>query len=227
VWVWRLRKARARLVLAGLRFADGKEATDENCIYTSGVHFRDEIVRLTLHAGYAVRFSVNYKAGDHRGYDKLTNKPIIATDALWAVSYSDNPLAAEPVLYNQRDIDTVDVSSGVPVPVWCVTVPPHHLIITRRVGKNAKGDVTHASKPIVVGNCRKDISSVIRIKVPCIHHTAFRPTPISTSPHTHLPSSPCPCACDSVLNAPTSTSASSASAPVCKSVLTSVLTPTV
>ena len=153
VWVWRLRKERARLVLAGLRFADGCEATDVNCIYTSGVDFRDEIVRLALHAGYSAHFDVHCKAGDHRGYDK-TGEPFVATADCWTVHYSDHHRAAQPVLRNQRDIDAVSLPSGRPVPVWCVTVPPHHLIIARRVRTNGKGVVTQASRPIVVGNCK-------------------------------------------------------------------------
>ena len=73
------------------------------------------------------------------------------------VNYSDWPQAAEPVLYNQRDIKEVKEPTGAPVPVWCVTVPPHHLIIARRVRKNASGVVTLASKPVVVGNCHNDL----------------------------------------------------------------------
>ena len=155
VWVWRLRKEWARFVLAGLRFADGREATDVNCIFTSGVHFRDEIVRLALHAGYSARFHVMYRKGDHRGYDK-SGAPIIARHDSWAVCYTDNFLFAEPVLHNHRDIQAVDVPSGATVPVWCVTVPPHNLIIARRVRKNAQGVVTQASRPIVVGQCDRE-----------------------------------------------------------------------
>jgi hypothetical protein len=166
VWVWRLRKERARLVLAGLRFADGCEATDVNCIYTSGVDFRDEIVRLALHAGYSAHFDVHCKAGDHRGYDK-TGEPFVATADCWTVHYSDHHRAAQPVLRNQRDIEAVDLPSGRPVPVWCVTVPPHHLIIVRRVRTNGKGVVTQASRPTVVGNCKqRDASRMQQIRIP-------------------------------------------------------------
>ena len=153
VWVWRLRKERARCVLAGLRFADGSEAQDVNCIHTSGVSFRDEIVRLALHAGYAARFNLNYKAGDHRGYSK-TGEPFIASEDSWAVSYSDHVSGAELVLHNHRDIAEVQAAGRVPVPVWCVTVPPHNLIIARRARRNQQGCVTQASRPVVVGNCK-------------------------------------------------------------------------
>jgi len=150
VWVWRLRKARARLVLAGLRFADGKEASDASTIYTSGCDFRDEIVRLALHAGYSAHFNLHYYADDHRGYD-VAGAAIIAQQDGWAVSYSDHCLAAQPLLSSHSDIHRIAVPSG--AQVWCPTVPPHNLIIARRATKSAKGVVTRASRPIVLGNC--------------------------------------------------------------------------
>ena len=150
-WVWRLRKERVRLVLAGLRLVDGQEAADVNCILTSGYRFRDDIIRLCLHAGYSARFDLVYKAGDHRGYD-VAGKAIIADHDHWAVSYGDDS-SAQPILNNHSDIQHLDVSSGVPARVWCVTVPPHHLIITRRARRNAHNVVTQASRPVVVGNC--------------------------------------------------------------------------
>ena len=170
MWVWRLRKVRARRVLAGLRYADGNEAADVSDIYTSGITFRDDIVRLALHAGYSARFTVMYKKDDHRGYD-AAGKDIIAQHDGWMVSYSDHPLAAEPVLYNHRDIQRLDEPNG--APVWCVTVPPHNLVITRRVTKNAKDAVTSASRPVVIGSQQH-----------CTHSDI---APLSSQ----LPSSPC------------------------------------
>ena len=150
MWVWRLRKERARRVLAGLRFADGSEAHDINLIHTSGHRFRDDIIRLAVHAGYSAHFRLSYKKGDHRGYS-ADGTAIIARHDSWAVAYSDHSSAAEPVLKNHRDIKELAKPNG--VPVWCVTVPPHNLIITRRFNKNDEGVVTQASRPIVVGNC--------------------------------------------------------------------------
>jgi len=150
VWVWRLRKARARLVLRGLRMADGKEAGDENVIFTSGVDFRDDIIRLALHAGYSARFKLQYKKDDHRGYG-VDGTAIIARHDGWEVALADRLGRGQPVLHNQRDIKRVDVPGG--VQVWCPTVPPHNLIIARRVTKNTNGIVTQASRPIVIGNC--------------------------------------------------------------------------
>ena len=154
MWVWRLRKERARLVLAGLRLADGAEAAgDDGCseIVTAGHRFRDDIIRLALHAGYSARCKLLYKKGAHRGYD-ASGAAIIAQHDCWAVSYGEQS-SAQPVLKSHCDIRRVAAPGGAPVPVWCVTVPPHHLIITRRVSKNGRGVVTQASRPIVVGNC--------------------------------------------------------------------------
>ena len=139
-------------MLAGLRFADGREAADRKVIYTSGVHFRDDIVRLALHAGYAARCDVHYEKGDHRGY-RDDGGEIIAQHDGWKVAYSDCPQAAEPILHNHRDVKAVEAPSAARVPVWCVTVPPHHLIIARRVRENDDGVVTQAATPLVVGNC--------------------------------------------------------------------------
>ena len=69
------------------------------------------------------------------------------------MAYSDCPQAAEPILHNHRDVTAVEAPSAAHVPVWCVTVPPHHLIIARRIRMNNNGVVTQASKPLVVGNC--------------------------------------------------------------------------
>ena len=151
VWVWRLRKKWARLVLSGLRFADGKEAGDENVIFTSGHHFRDEIVRLALHAGYSPHFKLVRKAGQYSGLCPSTGEPIPAQHDGWEVSYNESLAHAQPVLKNRRDIKRIDVPSG--VQVWCPTVPPHNLIIARRATKSVSGVVTRASRPIVVGNC--------------------------------------------------------------------------
>ena len=151
MWVWRLRRERARLVLAGLRYADGSEAADCNVIYTSDYRFRDEVARLALHAGYSTRVGLRAKAGDWtRGTGTAKAEPIQARHDAWYVLYTDDLGWAQPILANHTDIKRVDVPGG--VNVWCPTVPPHNLIFTRRVTRNAAGIVTQASKPIVVGN---------------------------------------------------------------------------
>ena len=183
MWVWRLRKERARLVLDGLRFADGSESCDVNDIWTSGREFRDEIIRLCLHAGHSACFRLVFKAGDWRpGTGTDLGVPIQSRADGWMVSYSDHALAAEPVLRNLRDIRRPIVPRE--VPVWCPTVPPHSLIIARRVRKNAEGIVTQASRPIVVGNCEEDIDQILQ-KVHTLRHSA-------TAAHHSLKAAPRP-----------------------------------
>ena len=147
-WVWRLSAIQALAVLEGLRRADGEEAIGEPTIYTSSAVFRDEIVRLALHAGRAGYFTVKYIAGEHRGVSRW-GKPIIANFTLWRVSYAASKQYTQPVLYQQRDVKEVEYTGR----TWCVTVP-HGLIVVRRAAVDpATATVINASKPIIVGNC--------------------------------------------------------------------------
>jgi DNA-directed RNA polymerase II subunit RPB2 len=131
-WAWRLRIELTRAVIAGLRRADGSESADLNVIYTSSVRFRDEVVRLCLHAGYAAHFFNVRRDSD-----------------VWAVSYREGAAHANPALSGKRDIKQVAYSGR----TWCVSVP-HGLIITRRAHADAaSGVVLKASLPVVMGNC--------------------------------------------------------------------------
>lgn len=147
-WVWKLQKDQIRLVLGGLHRADGSEQADINIIFTSSAHFRDEIVRLALHAGYAPRFSVMYVEGANRGISR-NGVPIIAKHVSWSVSYTDGPNAfGEPVVYKARDVKEVQYNGR----TWCVSVP-HGFIIARRAVSDEAGLVTKASVPVIMGNC--------------------------------------------------------------------------
>lgn len=143
-WVWQLRKEQIRMVLNGLRRASGREASSESEseseILTSSIHFRDEIQRMALHAGYTAHFS--------RARDSIN----AASPTVWRVTYSSSISASESTLVNSRDITRRAVPAG--VRVWCPTVEPFNTIIVRRVGTNDAGEVTRASKPLIIGNCR-------------------------------------------------------------------------
>jgi DNA-directed RNA polymerase III subunit RPC2 len=129
-WVWRLRIELARAIVAGLRRADGTGAADQSVVRTSSARFRDELVRLGLHSGYAARFC-------------------LASCGAWAVAYADGAAHASPVLCGKRDIKQVAYSGR----TWCVSLP-HGLIITRRAHVDAtSGVVLKASLPVVMGNC--------------------------------------------------------------------------
>ena len=151
-WVYcRLGVYRLRLVLAGLRCADGDEATDLNRIYTSSPRFRDEISRVALHAGYSVLMSIEYRVDDVNGKN-AQGRDIIARNIGYAVSYTTDMRFTQPKM-KVNDWVTSAKETGV---VWCVTVPEHtgQLILVRRV-REVEGDtVVDASRPLVVGNTK-------------------------------------------------------------------------
>lgn len=147
-FVWTLGLDGARRVIRGLRRADGCWKTPVACIFTSSVAFRDEIVRLCIHAGYAPRFVCSYKAGAIRGMSRA-GIPIVARHDAWRVTFAEATKKGpygQPVLRasNLRRVQTTTRT-------WCVVVP-HGFVITRRaLAEN--GVVTQASVPIVVHNC--------------------------------------------------------------------------
>jgi len=157
-WVFKLGINRARLVVKGLRFADGDQSTHDarrvdtsivgGQIWTSSVRARDEYIRLLLHAGFSAHFTMDTKKGVVNGVNKH-GVVIQATATSWCVHYSDQPKASEPALV-LKDSVSIGKFNG---RVWCVNVPhPDHLIIVRRVLKEVDGVVEEASRPVVVGN---------------------------------------------------------------------------
>lgn len=141
-WMWSLSKGDIRLVLSGLRRATG---SDQTIIHTSSVHFRDEVVRAAMHGGYSARFFVDSRA------DSRLDRVAVPHQISWSVAYSDDHKATEPVLFSARDVKSVQRSDG--VKVWCPTVPPHGLIVARRVKRDGAGVVTQSSRPIIIGQC--------------------------------------------------------------------------
>jgi DNA-directed RNA polymerase II subunit RPB2 len=146
-WVWNVPCEQAKSILSGLRFADGCEKADRNMIWTSSLRFRDEIVRLALHAGYSAHFGLQYSEGTVNGTD-VEGRPIIARHDNWKISYTDTSRGSEPVLNAHRDIKKATYHGR----TWCVTMP-HGFIITRRAIRNENGKVTQASRPIITGQC--------------------------------------------------------------------------
>lgn len=151
-WVWNLNKEQAQAILKGLRMADGDEANGENAIFTSSVRFRDEIVRLALHAGYSAHFILKYEAGACRG--EINGVPVIANHDGWRVSYNIGPQYAEPNLRAARDIKRVKYNGR----TWCVQVPHEFVIVRRARFDKVKGYITLASRPIICSNCHAGIN---------------------------------------------------------------------
>jgi DNA-directed RNA polymerase II subunit RPB2 len=145
-WTWNLPKDLARSVLSGLRRADGKEKSNQNAIFTSSSRFRDEIVRLCMHAGYSARFSLMYGPGSVRGISHR-GKEIISTRHAWLVSYENKDVVSAPVLHAGTDIREVPYTGR----TWCVTVPSGHIFARR--AHSVDGVVTKASVAVITGNC--------------------------------------------------------------------------
>jgi hypothetical protein len=151
-WVWRrLGVRRMRLVIAGLRLADGDPAAgggDTGHIHTSSVRFRDEVQRLCLQAGYTTHFGVNTEAG-HVSYS--LGRPVTAKTTNWEVFYALAPQVAEPKVAVADECQAVRKKCV----VWCVTVPTKQQnIMFRRVLERKDGVVVSAGRPLVVGNTK-------------------------------------------------------------------------
>ena len=150
-FVWTLPRDSARLLLRGLHRAGDTDAeTDVASIYISSVEFRDEIVRLCLHAGYAPRFLRAHIAGGTEGSVAPVGAPHVAPDDGWKITFAD---AATRSANGQPIIRATDTHQIVGYGrSWCVVVP-HGFIITRRALADHVGVVTQASVPVVVHNC--------------------------------------------------------------------------
>jgi len=148
-WVWQLSASHAELVLRGLSRADGKEAAGARLIWTSSARFRDEIVRLALHAGSAATFTPEHLAGEARNTTISGGRePIVARRTWWAVRCPTDPAQATPRLDAERDVKTVEYEGR----TWCATMP-HGFVVVRRVKRAPDGTVLQASKPVITGNC--------------------------------------------------------------------------
>lgn len=148
-FVWHLGRDAARLVIRGLQRADGCWKTKVSKIYTSSVAFRDEIVRLCIHAGYAPRFIRTYEKGAQRGSSR-NGAPIVARHDGWQITFAE---ATTPGTYGQPVVRASDMRRIVGHGrSWCVVVP-HGFVITRRALANEHGVVTQASVPVIVHNC--------------------------------------------------------------------------
>ena len=140
-WCYGLGKEDARAIIRGLHRADGCWKKPRNEIYTSSTSFRDELVRLCAHAGYAARFRMTYAKGTVRG--AVAGKPVVATRDGWAVYFTEQ----DAVLHCKRDVTTTEYSGR----TWCVSVGTT-FIYTRPVQRE-EGEVVAAHYPVVAGNC--------------------------------------------------------------------------
>jgi hypothetical protein len=156
-----LNKTQLRLLLEGLRRADGSWAQNRPVIYTSSESFRDELLAVCMLAGYTAYFVLDQLAGEvGRVITGAGNIPGNTVDA-WTVIYN------EPT-HHQGSGKSWPVVSGADIEsehylgkVWCVEVDhPDHLIIAQRAHRAKSGAVTKAGRPIVVGNCEPVLGAI-------------------------------------------------------------------
>ena len=180
-----------RLLIKGLWRADGNWKQQDKTIYTSGIRFRDQLVRALLHCGYSTHTMLMYPAGTVRGYNfhdqtqdnkkhslkffkklsakkKLLYEPITARFDSWRVQWTDVSTkqgmgSSWPSMSAQRCITRVPYSLPRDGRIWCVDIAhDDHLIIAQRAHRTSDGRVTKQSRPIVVGNCHGSNTSGIR-----------------------------------------------------------------
>ena len=185
--VWHLGRERARALLEGLRRAtasiadtatDGpatkKSLVGGGVIRTPSTRLRDDVVRLCLHAGYAVGFSVTappVRLAAAAAVAAAINVPPLTW---WAVRFTDDRASAEPALRlgaGAAEVSAVAYTGR----TWCVTVP-HGFIVTRRAhaGGGRGAAVTKASSPVVAGNCPGGVDSDFEYSTQA--YTGYEPT---------------------------------------------------
>ena len=170
-WHWVLSCCTAnqlRLIIEGLRRADGDWVQDTRVIHTSCAAFRDELMIVLLHAGFSAHFQLGFPAGtvcgyvdqnqrvySLREYDVLSEQQRASLSKLesrhdgWIVRYADDGVDARPAIA-RTDL----VQEKYDGRVWCVTVDhSDHLIVAQRAHRSTSGVITKVSRPTIVSNC--------------------------------------------------------------------------
>lgn len=120
LWVWSLGARQCARVILGL----GPQ------VCTSSLSFRDDLIRLALHAG----MSASFRCFGNRFYVGFSSR----------LDETATPLSC----HEEGDIAECESSQR----LWCVTMPCGFFWV-RSVVKNSNGDVVQASRPVVTGNC--------------------------------------------------------------------------
>jgi ABC-type multidrug transport system ATPase subunit len=151
-WVWKLGCAEMRKVIDGLTLANGD---DRGSIATSSPTFRDEVMRMQLHAGRSPHFRLGCRAGTVRS-DARTGGAIVARHDHWEVRVRDQE--KRMLLRPAKEVRAETKVER----AWCLTMPSGTLVVRRAHAARATDGagrrhrvVTKASRPVVVHNCEQ------------------------------------------------------------------------
>ena len=187
-WVWHLDARRLRLLLRGLRFADGNQQRENDTLK----RLQDQVVAsrergnekqakeidavLLYHQEEGFPHTGgNINTSSSRSRDQYQRIALLAGfTSTWRRSgkkgdkSGDGRLTADKwhVYYRvasltldlKREIKVVPQAS--PVPVWCVEVPEPHLIVVRRVTHTEGTTITGASRPTIMGNSSSILDNI-------------------------------------------------------------------
>ena len=149
-YVFNLNKGQSRLLLEYMNKFDGSIETGKTntCrllrFSTSSIKLRDNMMILALHAGLSASYSLSKKKGHETKIGKNISK--LNFDA-WRIGIA--PTKNEvTVNSNSRKSDRIIKYTG---KVYCVEVPPSHIVYVRRNGKGLWcGNSRHGQRAIVI-----------------------------------------------------------------------------
>lgn len=178
MWAWRLSRARAANLLLGISDADGGQSPDNDnwtettkncCVYTSSPHFRDQLVRFSLHAGFYAHYDwMQFPACASRTPLRSGTFTEANVDR-WCVSFS----ARAPQCKAGQIVKVEGYNKG----TWCVSTPHENIVVrriaTRRSGAAGEANNTRSWRPLIISNCQGMgfIVSVLLLHMP--EHDAF------------------------------------------------------
>lgn len=131
VWVWQLSQKQARILLKSIIVYGKKFLSKSIHYYTSSSQLADDLMRLSLHAGWSAHKSLCMPAGS---VTKIENKKIITNFNLWHINIRQNK--NNPLVNNQKicskktQIEKVILYKG---PVFCLNVS-NEVFYVRRNG---------------------------------------------------------------------------------------------
>jgi len=135
-----------RLIVAGLQRAVGEEKDGVASLRASSIHFRDELQRILLHAGYTCTFSLQ-PAND-------------GVPESYIITYTADKRWTQP----KESVAACCTELKKEGMVWCVTVPTEdQLIMVRRMlsmdddspsASTSASIIRAASRPLIIGNTK-------------------------------------------------------------------------